>query len=112
MRDELVLAEIVRVHTDPKIGRGLYGVRKVHAALARQGGVDGRSVSRRQVERLMRTAGLQGARRGRKFITTRPDPAAQRPPDLVKRLFRGRAEPVVGGGLHLMGASEPFCPTC
>jgi putative transposase len=86
-RDARVLAEIVRVHTDPKIGRGLYGVRKVHAGLVRQGGVDGRPVSRRQIERLMRAAGLQGARRGKRFVTTRPDPTASRPPDLVQRDF-------------------------
>jgi putative transposase len=86
-RDERVLAEIVRVHTDPRIGRGLYGVRKVHAALIREGGVDGQPVSRRQVERLMRIAGLQGARRGRRFVTTRPDPSAARPPDRVNRDF-------------------------
>jgi putative transposase len=87
VRDERVLAEIARVHTDPKIGRGLYGVRKVHAALARQGGVDGQPVSRRRVERLMRAAGLRGARRGKGFVTTRADPSAPRPPDLVKRDF-------------------------
>jgi putative transposase len=87
VRDDAVLAEIARVHTDPQIGRGLYGIRKVHAAIARQGGVDGAPVSRRQVERLMRTAGLQGARRGRRFVTTRPDRSAARPPDLVKRNF-------------------------
>jgi putative transposase len=87
VRDERVLADIVRVQTDPMIGRGVYGVRKVHATLAREGGVDGRSVSRRQVERLMRTAGLQGARRGRRFVTTRPDSSAVRPPDLVRRDF-------------------------
>jgi putative transposase len=92
LRDERVLAEIVRVHTDPKIGRGLYGVRKVHAALAREGGVDGRPVSRRQVERLMRTAGLQGARRGKRFVTTKSDLSAPRPPDLVQRDFTA-AEP-------------------
>jgi putative transposase len=92
VRDEAVLAEVVRVQTDPQIGRGLYGVRKVHAALTRQGGVQDRSVSRRQVERLMRNAGLQGARRGRRFVTTRPDPSAGRPPDLVKRNFAA-AEP-------------------
>ena len=87
VRDERVLAEIGRVHADPQIGRGLYGVRKVHAQLVREGGVDGLPVSRRQVERLMRAAGLQGARRGRRFVTTRPDPAATRAPDLVKRDF-------------------------
>jgi len=40
------------------------------------------------VERLMRRAGLCGVRRGGpKVITTRPDPAAARPPDLVERNF-------------------------
>jgi putative transposase len=87
VRDARVLEEIVRVHTDPEIGRGLYGVRKVHAALARAGGVDGQPVSRRQVERLMRAAGLRGARRGKKFVTTRSDRSAPRPPDLVQREF-------------------------
>ena len=91
VRDERVLAEIVRVHLDRRIGRGLYGVRKVHAALVREGGVDGQLVSRRQVERLMRAAGLHGSRRGRRFVTTRPDPAAARPPDLVKRNFTAAA---------------------
>ena len=87
VRDKAVLAEVVRVHTDPRLGRGLYGIRKVHAALAREGGVDGIAVSKRQVARLMRTAGLQGARRGRRFVTTRRDGSATRPPDLVKRKF-------------------------
>jgi len=49
-------------------------------------------VSRRQVERLMRTAGLQGVRRGRRFVTTRPDTSAARPPDLVQPNFTA-AEP-------------------
>ena len=91
VRDQRVLAEVVRVHTDPKIGRGLYGVRKVHAALAREGGVDGAPVSRRLVERLMRTAGIQGARRGRSYVTTRPDTSVPRPPDLVERDFTADA---------------------
>jgi putative transposase len=91
VRDERVLAEIERVHADPQIGRGLYGVRKMHAALARQGGVDDQPVSRRLVERLMRGAGIQGARRGRVFRTTRRDAAAVRPPDLVQRAFTAPA---------------------
>ena len=66
-------------------------MRKVHAQLRREGGVDGRPVSRRQVERLMRADGLQGARRGRAFRTTRPDAAAARPPDLVQRNFTAPA---------------------
>lgn len=44
-------------------------------------------VPRCRVERLMRAAGLQGVRRGRRFVTTRPDAAATRPPDLVNRDF-------------------------
>ena len=51
VRDEVVLAEVVRVHADPQLGRGLCGIRKVHATLVRQDGVDGRPVSRRQVAR-------------------------------------------------------------
>ncbi len=91
VRDERVLAEIQRVHADENLGRGLYGIRKVHATLAREGGVDGEPVSRRQVERLMRAAGLRGARRGRGFTTTKPDPTAARPPDLVGRDFSAPA---------------------
>ena len=39
----------------------------------------------------MRQAGLRGVRRGRPFVTTTPDPAAARPPDLVNRDFRADA---------------------
>jgi putative transposase len=104
-RDARVLGEIERVHGDPQLGRGLYGVRKVHAALARQDGVDGGPVSRRLVERLMRRAGIQGARRGRTFRTTRPDSAAARPPDLVKREFRAAAPN------RLWVVDFTYCPT-
>lgn len=89
--DARVLQEVTRVFTDPRLGRGLYGVRKVHAQLAREGGVAGRPVSRRLVERLMRSAGLQGARRGRAFRTTRADTSVPRPPDLVRRDFTAPA---------------------
>jgi putative transposase len=82
-----VRAEIERVFHDRDLGRGLYGARKIWAQLAREGGVDGAPVPRCQVERLMRTAGLRGAVRGRSVITTRSDSAAARPPDLVGREF-------------------------
>ena len=42
-------------------------------------------VARCTVKRLMRELGLTGARRGRRVRTTRPDPAAARPADLVQR---------------------------
>jgi putative transposase len=56
----------------------------VWAQLARD---EGAPVPCCQVERLMRTAGLRGAVRGRSVITTRSDSAAARPPDLVGREF-------------------------
>ena len=83
LRDAEVLVEIERVYFDPKLGRGLYGARKVWHQLRRDGVV----VPRCQVERLMRAAGLQGARRGKQFVTTKPDTSATRPPDLVNRDF-------------------------
>jgi putative transposase len=90
-RDEVVLGHIRRVHGDAKIGRGLYGARKVWRELAREQArgehLELGPVPRCQVERLMRANGLRGARRGRGFVTTRPDSAAVRPPDLVKRDF-------------------------
>lgn len=79
------LVEIRRVHGDRQIGRGVYGARKVWNHLVK---VEGRQVARCTVERLMRTDGLQGARRGKAFRTTRPDGQAVRPPDLVQREFR------------------------
>jgi putative transposase len=61
-----------------------YGVRRMHAALLR----DGERVGRDQVARLMRSAGIRGAkRRGRPWRTTIGDPAAEKRPDLVNRDF-------------------------
>ena len=81
--DAALLVEIRRIHGDSKIGRGLYGVRKVWHQLLREGF----GVPRCQVERLMRANGLHGVRRGKQFVTTKPDRAATRPPDLVERNF-------------------------
>jgi putative transposase len=61
----------------------VYGARKLWKA-ARRAGHD---VGRDQVARLMRTLGIQGVRRGRRWITTRRDDRAARAPDLVKRDF-------------------------
>jgi len=84
LRDAELLAEIRRLHGDRDRGRGLYGARKVWHQLRREG----IGVARCTVERLMRSAGLRGVTRGgRKVITTRPDPVAARPPDLVNRNF-------------------------
>jgi putative transposase len=61
----------------------VYGARKLWKA-ARRAGHD---VRRDQVARLMRATGIQGVRRGKQVRTTKPDPAAARHPDLVKRRF-------------------------
>lgn len=82
--DAELLEEVRRVHSDRQIGRGVYGARKVWNHLVN---VEGRQVARCTVERLMRADGLQGARRGKAFRTTRPDGQAVRPPDLVQREF-------------------------
>ena len=81
--DAALLVEVVRVHSDPKLGRGLYGARKVWHQLRREG----TEVARCTVERLMRSVGLHGIQRGLSFVTTKSDPAAIRPPDLVDRNF-------------------------
>lgn len=61
-----------------------YGYRRMWIALQRAG----EQVGRGRVARLMREAGIQGAkRRGRPWRTTAPDPAAHRRPDLVQRDF-------------------------
>jgi putative transposase len=61
-----------------------YGYRRMWLALRRAG----ETVGRGRVQRLMRAAGIQGAkRRGWPWRTTVPDPEAHRRPDLVERDF-------------------------
>jgi putative transposase len=92
-RDEQVLGEVRRVWSERRLGRGVYGARKVYEQLQRDHAA-GRlpegvgPVARCTVERLMRAHGMAGARRGRGPVTTRPDPKAARPSDLVNRQFR------------------------
>jgi len=81
--DAELIVQIERVFWDRKLGRGISGARKVWRLLRREGIV----VARCTVERLMRQQGLRGIRRGKQFITTRPDDEASRPPDHVKRDF-------------------------
>ena len=83
-RDQWLRDEIRRVHAE---NRGVYGVRKVWVQLQREG-ID---VARCTVERLMRQLGLRGVVRGKKYKTTIPDEAAERPLDLVNRRFEATA---------------------
>ncbi len=93
IRDAALTVEIERIFRDRNLGRGLAGARKVWHLLARDPQIVDRfgPVARCTVERLMRDAGLQGARRGRRIVTTRPDAAGARPPDLVGRDFHAEA---------------------
>jgi putative transposase len=81
IEDERLLALIEHVAAR---NYGAYGYRKTWLALRRRGVPVGRD----HVKRLMRQAGVQGAkRRGKPWRTTTPDPRALRPPDLVDRDF-------------------------
>jgi putative transposase len=81
------VVEIHRVFSGERLGRSLYGARKVWRQLRREE----HAVARCTVERLMRRAGLSGVRRGRPVRTTTSDTAAQRPGDLVDRRFAAQA---------------------
>jgi putative transposase len=81
VEDERLLGRIREVHAANYYA---YGYRRMWKALLRSG----EQVPRCRVQRLMRTHGIVGAkRRGRPWRTTRPDPQAQRRPDLVQRNF-------------------------
>ncbi|WIY01954.1 IS3 family transposase [Amycolatopsis mongoliensis] len=79
VRDAELLVEIERVFRG---NYGVYGARKVHSQLNREG----IGVARCTVERLMRQKGLQGLRRGRRPRTTIAA-ASPSPADLVDRRF-------------------------
>lgn len=84
LKDELLVPEIARAHAE---NYGVYGVRKMHALMRRQGW----EVGRDQTARLMGIAGVQGAKRSKKVFTTKSDTAAVKPADLVKRRFQAVA---------------------
>lgn len=79
-RDAKLSEEIGRVYA---ANFHVYGARKVWLQLNREG----IAVARCTVERLMHSLGLQGAKRGKRYKTTIPDAAAERPADLVNRQF-------------------------
>ena len=89
VRDEQVRTEISRVHRE---NYGVYGIRKVHAQLGREGGVHGRPVARCTVARLMKAAGLRGVSRAKGPRTTLARSGPDSRPDLVKRDFTATAQ--------------------
>lgn len=84
LKDQLLIPELERIHAE---NYGVYGVRKMWHAARRAGW----NIGRDQVYRLMRKAGIQGAHRGCKPITTRPAKEPDTRPDLVQRNFTAEA---------------------
>jgi len=81
IRDAELVEDIKVAH---KANLGVYGARKVHAKLNREG----IRVARCTIERLMRAEGLRGIPREKSRKTTIGDGAeTERPEDLVKRKF-------------------------
>jgi putative transposase len=81
VEDERLLGRIRELHAANYYA---YGYRRMWKTLLRAG----ERAPRCQVQRLMRANGVQGAkRRGKKWQTTKPGPAAGRRPDLVQRDF-------------------------
>jgi putative transposase len=79
IEDERLLARIREIHERNYCA---YGYRRMWIALRREG----EEVGRGRVQRLMKGAGIQGAkRRGKTWRTTKPDPLTHRRPDLVER---------------------------
>jgi putative transposase len=84
LADAELKLDISRIHHDHF---GVYGARKLWRALRREGIQTGRD----RVARLMAALGLVGATRTRRVRTTLPAPLAQRPADLVERVFTAPA---------------------
>ena len=81
LRDDLLVPEVARLHAE---NYGVYGRRKMHALMRRQGW----DIGRDQTERLMRLAGVRGVQEVEAGVhddaPTRP---RQLPSDLVNRRF-------------------------
>jgi putative transposase len=89
VRDEVLKPVIARVH---KENYGVYGIRKMHAALGREPGLAGsQPVARCTTQRLMRDLGLRGISRAKGPRTTVPGTGQDTREDLVKRAFLASA---------------------
>lgn len=84
LKDQLLIPELVKIHEE---NYGVYGVRKMWHAMRRAGW----DIGRDQTYRLMKIAGVAGAHRGRKPMTTRAATVIDDRPDLVQRNFTADA---------------------
>lgn len=80
LRDDLLVLEVARLHAE---NYGVYGRRKMHALMRRQGW----DIGRDQTERLMRIAGVRGVKKSKRAFTTKTDRTQALPQDLVNRRF-------------------------
>jgi transposase InsO family protein len=81
IRDQVLGDEMERLHAE---NYGVYGVRKMHRLMQRQGWLVGRD----QVARVMKTRGITGVRRGKTTFTTRSKTTDTYPADKVNRQFQ------------------------
>lgn len=84
-RDSVLREHIMCIRTHPRMR--VYGIRKIHAQLNREG----HDVARCTIERLCRELGVRGTVCGKWPRTTTPAPEADRPRDLVERDFTATA---------------------
>ena len=80
-RDLELPGKICGIH---RRSRETYGAPNIHAELADDHGI---RVGRKRVARLMRGNGIRGATLRKYVVTTRSDPEAAKPVDLVERRF-------------------------
>ncbi len=80
LRDDLLVPEVARLHAE---NYGVYGRRKMHALMRRQGW----DIGRDQTERLMRLVGVRGVKKSKRVFTTKTDRTQSLPQDLVNRRF-------------------------
>lgn len=81
LADEVLKPKIRQLFND---NYEVYGRRKIKAGLRREYAL---IVDKVRVGRLMAEPGIPGASRSRSIVTTRPDTASRRAPDLVKGRF-------------------------
>ena len=84
LKDQLLIPELTKIHEE---NYGVYGVPEMWYAMNRAGW----NIGRDQTYRLMKAAGIAGAHRGRKPITTRAAKVIDDRPDLVNRDFTATA---------------------
>jgi hypothetical protein len=105
IRDEQLIADLRKVH---RKNYSVYGVKKMHRAMRREGW----NVGREQTRRLTRKAGLRGVLRGKPVFTTITDPTVAQPaePGVVHSRSRRTGLAIRSGAPNLLSdpTSRPY----